>query len=430
MALNLVRDRIALERSMPLDQLRALRDARGNGVIERVEAMLAPAKGRQRAFRQADQVRWRNSLNMLLANLALAAFNRVDPERFVAISFNVNDYVGTVHSSTALARIRDGLAGLGLIEGQQGYRNTRDGVVRHARRTRLRPSAALRALFKTYGLTRNDIGWSERRDIIILRQANPSVEQEPSDVRASRTVLAELNSHLAAARILLPPEGWARITARYRTNIDDQEERLTAGEESTQLYRIFKGDWQNGGRLYGGWWINLPKAERRLLTLDGLPVIERDYARLHPTLLFARHGKVLKHDIYRVVGFEGPEVRELGKRTFNRLINRKSSKPHRLMASALDIAQLPADKSFSSYVTAFTEQLGPVAQWFGSGEGLRLQREDSDLAIAVLTRLLDANVMALPVHDSFIVSQRDEATLAHVMVQTFAERYGFEPEIR
>lgn len=415
---------------MPLDPLRALRGARGAAVTERVEALLAPAKGRQRAFRQADQLRWRNSLDMLLANLALAVFNRIDPERFVAISFNANDYVGTAHSSTTLARIRDGLAELGFIEGQRGYRHTRDGAVRHARRTRLRPTTALRALFKACGLTRSDVGWSERRDIIILRQADPDAGQEPREVRASRTVLNALNTRLAEARIVLPPEGWARVIARYHTDTEEAEERLAAGEEGTLLYRIFKRNWQNGGRLYGGWWINLPKAERRLLTLDGELVVERDYARLHPTLLFARHGEVLNHDIYRVAGFEGPEVRELGKRTFNRLINRTSSAPMRLAASGSDTAQLPAGMRFSSYVAAFTEQLGPVAQWFGSGEGLRLQREDSDLAVAVLARLLDANVLALPVHDSFIVARRDEAALVDAMRQAFVKRYGFAPEIR
>ncbi len=430
MVLDPIRDRAALDRSMPLDPSRGFRDARGTAVIERVEALLAPASGRQRAFRQADWLRWRNTLDMLLANLTLAAFNRIDPERFVAISFNANDYVGTAHSITMLARIRDGLAELELVEGQRGYRNTRDGAVRHARRTRLRSTAKLRTLFKACGVTRGDIGWSERRDVIILRQAESDVELEPAAVSASRNVLTELNARLSQAQIVLPPESWARVIKRYQADDDKAEDRLLAGEEATQLYRIFKENWQSGGRLYGGWWINLPKVERLLLTLDGDPVIERDYARLHPTLLFARHGRALEHDIYKVAGYEGPEVRELGKRTFNRLINRKSFAPLRLAARGLDTAQLPAGARFSSYVAAFVEQLGPVAQWFGSGEGLRLQREDSDLAIAVLARLLDANVLALPVHDSFIVARGNEEALFKAMREAFAERYGFAPAIR
>jgi hypothetical protein len=430
MALIPVHDRAALERSMPLDPLRILKETRGATVIDRVEKLLSPGAGRQRAFRPADQLRWRNSLDMLLANLALAVFNRIDSERFVAVSFNTNDYIGTPHSSILLARIRDGLAQLGLIEGQRGYRHARDGVVRHARRTRLRATAELRALFADCGITRGDIGWSERRDIIILRQVDPHAADEPAEVTASREVLIAQNARLAKAEIALPADGWSRVAARYFANEEDPEERLVAGEEATQLYRIFKGDWQGGGRLYGGWWINLPKVERQLLTINGEPVVERDYARLHPTLLFARCGQALDHDIYTVAGFTGSEVRELGKRTFNRLINRTSASPLRLAATGLDRAQLPPGARFSDYVTALTAQLGPVAKWFGSGEGLRLQREDSDLALAVLARLLAADVLALPVHDSFIVARRHADQLLDAMRRAFSDRYGFAPEIR
>ncbi len=429
MSLALVHDRSALERSMPLDPLRVLRDGRGADFLVRVEGLFQKA-ARQRAFRPYDLVRWRNSLSMLLANLALGVFNRIDAERFVALSFNANDYTGTAHSVVFLKRIRDELSRLGLVEGQRGYRHVQSGKVRHARRTRLRATAKLRALFAECGITRGDIGWSERRDIIILRQPDAGVGAEPEEVAASRSVLAQQNAALASARICLPDDAWMRVTARYLANVDDPEERLVAGEEATQLYRIFKGDWRSGGRLYGGWWINLPKAERELLTIDDEPVAERDYARLHPTLLFARHDRILDHDIYTVDGFSGPEVRELGKRTFNRLINRTSPKPLQLVSTALDRAQLPPDSRFSTYVAKFAAQLGPVMEWFGSGEGLRLQREDSDLAVAVLQRLLDAGVLALPVHDSFIVARRHEAQLVDAMEQAFNNRYGFRPQIR
>lgn len=430
MLVTTVHDRAALERAMPLDLSRTLTGVKGSSLIEQVEELLAPSAGRRRAIRMADQQRWQSCLGMLLANLALAALNRIDPERFVAISFNKNDYVGTPFSSTWLVRIRDGLSRHGLVEGQRGYRRSRNGVVKHARRTRLRATKALRALFVDHGIARGDIGWRERRDIIILRQANSPDTDEPADIAASRSVLIEQNRRLAKAEITLPVEGWARVAARYFANEEDPEERLVSGEEGTQLYRIFKGDWQNGGRLYGGWWINLPKTERQLLTINGERVVERDYARLHPTFLFARCGQALDHDIYTVPGFDGPDVRELGKRTFNRLINRVSTSPLRLAATSLDRAQLPAGVRFSDYVEAFTRQLHPIAKWFGTGEGLRLQREDSDLALAVLARLLAVDVLTLPVHDSFIVGKHHEPQLLSAMREAFSDRYGFVPKIR
>ncbi|TIV37242.1 MAG: hypothetical protein E5V99_07630, partial [Mesorhizobium sp.] len=260
MVLAFIRDRAALERSIPLDTSRVFIDAKGERLVESIGALLQEIVHRERAFRPADQVRWRNTLEVLIANLALAVFNRVDSRRFVGISFNANDYSGTPHSVRMLARMRDGLAELGLVEGQHGYRRTVEKQVQHGRRTRLRATAALRNMFAENGVTRAAIGWSERRDVIILRQAAIGTPLEPSDVRASRSILLRQNERLGSVHIGIPDDAWARIADRYYGNDDDAEERLVAGEEGTQLYRIFKGDWQSGGRLYGGWWINLTKA--------------------------------------------------------------------------------------------------------------------------------------------------------------------------
>lgn len=279
-------------------------------------------------------------------------------------------------------------------------------------------------------MSRADIGWSERRDIIILREATPETPDEPTDVRASRAVLERLNARLAAASIVLPEDAWGRVTERYLVRREDADERLVAGEEAKELYRIFKGGWEYGGRLYGGWWINLPKLERQLLQLDGEAVVERDYARLHPTMLFARKGLRLEHDIYSVPGYSGEGVRDLGKRTFNRLINRSSDTPLRLAATADDQVQLPVGVRFSDFVRDFADHLAPIREWFGTGVGLRLQREDSDLALAVLDRLLHAGVLALPVHDSFIVARRHEPSLVAAMEGAFFARYGFRPDVR
>jgi hypothetical protein len=430
MTLALIHDRSALERAIPLDPMRSLQGSRGDDVAAEIDARLGGLPSRQRALRPKDRERWLATLNMFLANLALAAFNRIDASRFVALSFDGNIYSGTAHSVVHLGKIRDGLAELGLIEGQYGYRHVVDGRVRHSRRTRLRATETLRTLFGKHGLSRRDIGWSERRDSIILRQPNPDITPEPADIRASRAVIEQLNAALGQADIFLPEDAWLRVTSRYRANDDDSEERLVAGEEGTRLYRVFKHDWTSGGRLYGGWWINLPKVERQRLSLGGEAVVDRDYGRLHPTLLFARKRIRLDHDIYAVPGYSGPHVRELGKRTFNRLINRSSQTPLRLVETPEDRAQLPAGVRFRDYVADLARSLEPIVEWFGTGEGLRLQREDSDLALDVLSRLLEAGIIALPVHDSFIVARRHEDHLVAAMEQSFRDRFGFTPEVR
>ena len=51
-----------------------------------------------------------------------------------------------------------------------------------------------------------------------------------------------------------------------RTGEDDRQLNLTR----TQLYRVFNDlEFNTGGRFYGGWWQNIPKQFRRLVTIDG-----------------------------------------------------------------------------------------------------------------------------------------------------------------
>lgn len=426
-----------LERSAPFDPLRRLRGEAGDAFRSTIRRMILDHETRRRARRPNDQARFDATLDALLANFAAAAFNRVDPRRFVAISFDINSYVGLPLSHAALGEIRRALAALDLVEGQAGYRRPGIGAApAHARRTRLRASPKLRRLFSEMGVGRAEVGWSQHRDIINLKAPDPDLPPEPSDVTASRAVLAAWNKQMATSSLSLPDVAWERIAARYRDHAADpgEEDRPLSGDVTAlTLYRGFKGGWDRGGRLYGGWWINVPRVERAHLALEGQPVVELDYARLHPALLFARRGIDLDFDPYLVPGLQGPHVRELGKRTFNRLLNRtpRIGRPDaRLRPTPLDMAQLPPGLSFARYLAAFVARLAPISEWFGTGEGVRLQREDSDLAIAVLDRLLREGILALPVHDSFIVQTAQEGALRSAMTAAFAERYGFTARIR
>jgi hypothetical protein len=211
---------------------------------------------------------------------------------------------------------------------------------------------------------------------------------------------------------------------------DDQEAyRTYAGDQSAKsLRRVFNKNWSRGGRIYGGWWMHLPRAERPHIILNGAPVVELDFSRLHPTMLFNRVGMRLDFDPYCVPGLDGPHVRDLGKRTFNRLINRKSK------TVGMNVTMnggkgyrhlLPNGVSFQAYLRRFIQRLEPVAQWFGTGVGMELQREDSDLAIAVLERMELKDALVLPIHDSFIVAASHKDDLLAAMRQSFSERYGF-----
>ncbi len=202
-------------------------------------------------------------------------------------------------------------------------------------------------------------------------------------------------------------------------------DRMSSGDTGRlALYRSFKGDWQSGGRLYGGWWQTVPKRERPHLTIDGTPTIELDYARIQPSLLYAQRGLMLDHDPYLPPGFSGLEVREVGKGIFNRLLN---GRPGTLRAKAEDKALLGGAVDFKALVAAIVEVNRPIADAFGTGAAAKLQRIDSDILIEVLTRTTKAEVVALPIHDSLIVTVANEGLLRTAMAAAYQDQTGHPP---
>lgn len=100
-----------------------------------------------------------------------------------------------------------------------------------------------------------------------------------------------------------------------------------------------------------------------------------------------------------------------------------------MRAARGDPAILPKGTSFKEYLATFAHHLSEIQHWFGTGEGIRLQYEDSELAMSVLRRMEDLGIVTLPIHDSFIVTEDHEAHLHDTMVETFFELFGEVPAI-
>jgi hypothetical protein len=430
-----------LENSIPFDPDKRLRGDEGAAYLDEMLAILAGWEAihrpRKRARKGRDEDTRRTTADTFLANLVAAAFNRVDPERFVAVPFS-NNALRLPLAPVAMRSLRDALMTNGLVEGQEGFLKV--DLYEHnkamSRLTRLRATAPMQDRMEGLRVSRGSVVRRAERGVIHMKDADPDQLPEPEEVTASREVLERLNARLAVAPIELPDEAWARVRLRHDIEEEDDKEayRAYSGDQSSKvLRRVFNRRWTRGGRIYGGWWMHLPKAERKHITIEGAPVVELDFSRLHPTMLFHRAGVRLDFDPYCVPGLDGPFVRELGKRTFNRLINKKSAK------SGMSVTmngrkehryQLPKGVSFRAYFRQFVQRLEPIAQWFGTGVGLELQREDSDLAVAIIARMERSNITVLPVHDSFIVPKRYSGDLKEAMREAYKDKYGFYPEIK
>jgi len=201
--------------------------------------------------------------------------------------------------------------------------------------------------------------------------------------------------------------------------------KVSIGAASNQLHRVFnRNSFSLGGRFYGGWWQNIPSECRADITIGGLPTIELDYPRLHPTLLYAEVGSAMYGDPYDLADWP----RDLVKTAFNTLVN-ADTREAAIRSIANGVGGQGAYAKAKSLTGDIEARHPLIAQMFGSGAGLRLMRRDSDMAEALMLRLLKRGVVALPIHDSFIVPNRNSdkgelmegmAESLHKAVQTSA----------
>jgi hypothetical protein len=180
----------------------------------------------------------------------------------------------------------------------------------------------------------------------------------------------------------------------------------------TSGYRVFNGRWHQGGRFYGPFWQSLPKAQRAQLTIDGCAVAEHDFAQLHPRLLYAEFGLEPDGDAYSISGYE--HERALVKCAWQILIN-ASSKRAAVMAIAWELGGSQHQAQAVQLLAALAQHHARIEQAFCSGRGLRLQYLDSQLMFAIQRRCMSEGLVALPIHDSFIVRANHASRIQQIM---------------
>jgi hypothetical protein len=410
----------------------------GKAAIASVLTALQDTEQRTRIRRPADQDRLNGTLEAILLDLYAAA--KADPSRFLAYSRNSNDfdhgrYGNPLVTLTAVRTVTDYLTKAGLTEGAPGYYdrtpNAFGGPGGHGRRTRVRATPRLITLLEASGLSIDGIGQRPTTEIIRLKgppagrgATKPRLEYDDTDETfAMRQSLAELNALIASTRIDLdsqdpiePAEDLGEIEADDRPDAKDRTAR--------QLYRVFNnGSLEQGGRFYGGWWQALRKADRQRLLIDGEPTVELDFKSMHTRLCYQFEGCPLPPDVdpYLIPGLPKTS-RDVVKAALNRLINAAPGKTPRAPERA--VAGLPPGMTWKRLLETVEAHHAPIAPWFRSGQGMRLQFVDSAIADAVLRYLTFRRVPCLPVHDSFIVAESHERQLGETMFLAYYAQSG------
>jgi hypothetical protein len=244
--------------------------------------------------------------------------------------------------------------------------------------------------------------YSKERSCLILKdEAGHVVGYDPT--RLTRRLEAELdriNEYLGQVSVTMPTgDGWEHATRVVRARNDRKGTwACVVPTPSPEVYRVFgRGRWDRHGRLYG-WWQSLPKGARKDLLINGEVAVEPDFATLHPRIIYAARGHVLRHDPYETGVFPRAE----GKLALNVALNAKSMRG--AAAAIMAKAGWSHDAAYTQdLLKAVVKRNAPIAADIGADRGVRCMAVDGAMAVDVLKACEGAGVPCLPVHDSFIV---------------------------
>jgi hypothetical protein len=187
------------------------------------------------------------------------------------------------------------------------------------------------------------------------------------------------------------------------------------------LRRIFNNaNWQHGGRLAGGFWMSMERAERGRIRIDGEPVADVDYEQLFPRLAYVwARAEQPKDDIYKVTGVDGSRA------GWKKLMNAMLFSDGLLKSWPKDtLEHFPKGTKLRDAIDALRQKHKPIAPLFGTGLGFKLMRFESDMLIPVITQLFQEGITALPLHDAVLVAKSRAQSAKEAMQAEFQLRTG------
>ena len=389
-------------------------------VIDRLLAWEAEHYPRTRRRKDADLRQFHAQVEALVTDLIHRELTC--PGEFIAVTLHSLDAADRYRAPVLTDSIRHVLtlleeAGfIGVVKG-----NNRDGW-------RSSVSTALWWTVDLPGIGLDDLGEAPQ-EVIYLRGARQWTDpqktgkkpekrraenlqyRDTAQTRAWRQTMQSINDWLAIAHIEV--ESGA---------VNDEGTEIDVNQRA--LYRVFTDKWTQGGRMYGAFWVNMPKAERfRSIRIGGKRPVEVDYKQAHPTMLYGEAGVPIPTDSYAIPGIP-LDCREDVKALFNAMLNARSEL-NRYPTGIKPIAGLSCTKA----VARIKDYHAPIASAFQTGKGLQLQRKESDIVIDVLLALRGKGIVALPIHDALLVAEGTEDIASQVMQEVFRDRLGFDAKV-
>lgn len=229
----------------------------------------------------------------------------------------------------------------------------------------------------------------------------------------------------------------------------DEERAAWSDVSDTSLHRVFThGSFERHGRLYGGFWIGTPRAERWRIAIEGEPLVQLDFAAMFLSLLYAGTGVTMPagdpyalpavEGVYRGRGLSEADARAAARRAVKTMVSarlfdqgERTRYPKPEPKDPLDYWPDPKRELKAKAMLAAIEARHPeIASSFGTGIGHTLFFEESEIILGALEGCRANDIPALPIHDALLVRQRDYKRAGELMAEAFETRAHAWPVIK
>jgi hypothetical protein len=304
------------------------------------------------------------------------------------------------------------------------------------KQTTIYPTDVLFNRFNLYGSASYYINQNE---LLVLRETTNThwhqkikrnIEYEDTnETNIMREEVERINSTLRALNIQYPS------ISSIHTNDPHTEIPFTllAGtlcKDTTdnQIYRVFShGSFDLGGRMYGGYWINLKKRLRKGMTINDEPCSEVDFNSMHIAQLYAMDGYYHSddYDAYDILELLAMGVSRSGiKKQVQRMINKDAPATSFSHCSDATIRREFKGLDYDTAIQPILDKHDKIAKHFYSGIGLKLANDEARIMIDVIKQLIRLNIPALPLHDALITQNKHAKKVQELMQERFLEFYG------
>ena len=328
---------------------------------------------------------------------------------------------------------------------RNGFLDRQTGI---GRISRIWPTETLITLFEDAAIPVSEIGSSEERECIILRDENGNNIEYTDDENTiqKRDLLRNYNALLKTVFIDIPYLNDA-FEIEHPNLIPERRSRLQIQLHEKFVYRVFnRSSFELGGRFYGGWWQGISQENRGRIFMDDWPVSEIDYSGLHIALLYAEQNinywDELGFDPYVIPTpdfvLSDHHCRDICKKLLLVGINSQNDRStfgaFRQQAPNGSYQKRLTNPELLVILNSLRDLHPVISGSIASDAGIRLMNTDSHITARILDHFTQQAIPVLPIHDSYLIPYGMEHELTEAMnnepppvCRRLQSKYGWSP---